>query len=952
MDISAGTIRLTFGSCTFTLDRENRALQLARGRRGRNLLAPADESWLVLETPSGERASLDALEPAAEGRAIVTSSADGRIRVRLAPRSAAGHLAFDVERVDGIAATAILHARLHVAVKGLVGEHIATVHGGNDAVGFQGLSAYVTGRGEAVREGASISVAVRVRAGEPRKAFALFACAGDRALETIGVIEEAEGLPHPTVGGAWAKTSRATRQSYLVADFSPTEVDEALGYVEQAGLATLYLPPWIWSPGTGSWGGRFGHFDVNTDVFRGGRKDLRALADRSASRGVAIGAHTMSAWISPDDPYVSPRPHPELGYWAEGVLVEGIGDRTEAGSGSLRVRPSDCTAFRERLRGEWFQYAVVRVGDELVRYASTEPSGNEVVLGSCTRGAFGTTVAEHEAGSAVRFLVQAYDHFVPEPGSSLAAEQARQLAGVMNECRLGITSFDGLESHGHRGEWGMNLLVESVFRGWDHHVVCDASQMNHWLWHVLSRGNWGENMVNLRAEVERRSRLDNVALHLRNLLPPALGWWPLRLRTCDYEATSPDDFEYLLAKAAGYDALFCIETDIKKLRAHPQTGRILSLVKAWEGLRHRGAFTDAQREHLRTPGLDFRLDTARSPWRVTPVRNEARRYLEAPRAGQAVRLVLSNPYAAQPLRFTIRVTAALDRDSDQAIPLVPRTREEIRPSSQAGTLTARLGDGPGGIPSLALTCDHTSPFAEVVPASNAPAIRDRHTCPPVRLLWTAPGGASGMDLSRHRGLGMWLDAGSGCPGALLFVELVDRARQVRQYYAPLDEPGRRRVEWPNGEASADEYYDYEWARGPDCGFAQALKWFEYAAVAEVRIGMIRIPPGRQVTAVVEGLAALPEREAWLDRPAFALGGQRMEVDTRVAPEHYLVCEAGESAVVYDANWGEVARAPVRGGLVVPAGESVLELSSSGSGLQPWLAVELRVVGPGFDVRDG
>lgn len=918
MASSAGTVRFDFGSCAFSLDRRNRALMLTRGRRGRNLLRPADESRLSLETHSGERKSLDALEPAAQGCGVVVSNADGRIRVRPAVRPAAGHLAFDVERIDGVAA-AVLHARLAVAVEGMVGEHIATVHGGDDAVGFQGLTAYATGRGGTGRDGASIAVAVQLKAGEPRKAFALFACAGDRALEAIGAIEEAEGLPHPTVGGAWAKTSRATRQSYLVADFTPEEVDEAIGYAEQAGLATLYLPPWIWSPGTGSWGGRFGHFDVNTDVFRGGRKDLRALADRAASRGIAIGAHTMSSWISPDDAYVSPRPHRELGFWAEGTLAEGVGDGAVSGNGMLRIRMSGPSAFHDRPRGEWFQYAVVRIGDELVRYEATESRADEVVLGGCTRGAFGTTAEAHEAGSAVRFLVQAYDHFVPEPGSPLAAEQARQLAGVMNECRLGITSFDGLESHSHRGEWGMNLLVESVFRGWDHHVVCDASQMNHWLWHVLSRGNWGENMVNLRAEVERRSRLDSVALHLRNLLPPALGWWPLRLRTLDYEATSPDDFEYLLAKAAGFDALFCIETDVRKLRAHPQTGRILSLVKAWEGLRHRGAFTEGQRELLRTPGLDFRLDATRSPWRVTPVRNERRRYLEAPVAGQAVRLALHNPYEAQPLRFTIRVTAALDRDSGQAISLVPRTRNEIRPSSQAGTLTTMLRDGPGGAPALVLSCDHSRPFVEIIPASNAPAIRDRDTCPPVRSRWAATDSASGLDLSRHRGLGMWLDAGPGCPGALLFVELVDKARQVRQYYAPLDEPGRRRVEWPNGEASADDYYDYEWARGPDCGFAQALKWFDYAGVTEVRIGFIRIPPGRKVTAVVEGLAALPEREARLDRPEFALGGQRLEVEACVAPEHSLVFESGESA---------------------------------GTGLQPWLAVELRVVGPGFDLSDG
>jgi hypothetical protein len=931
------------GSTSLSLDRRNRAVRLARGDRAPNLLRPVDEPWLQIEGLDGTAIPLDVLEPGPASGSVSVASADGRVRVSLAVRGEAGHLAFEVSRLAGVALPAVVRARLRLAVTGVVGEHIATVHGGSDAVGFQGLTPYSTGRGDSGPDGPVISVGVWAHADAPRRSFALFACAGNRALEAIGAIEIAEGLPHPMVGGAWAKESRATRQSYLVANFAPPEVSEALGYAERSGLGILYLPPWIWSPGTGSWGGRFGHFDVNTEVFRGGRRDLCALADTAAAKGVAIGAHTMSAWISPDDTYVSPLPHAELGYWSEGRLAGAV----DAAVVSLGVRPAGQDGFGRRPTGQWYQYRVVRVGDELVRYESMEEKAGVALLTGCTRGAFGTVAAPHAAGAGARFLVQAYDHFVPEPGSALEAEQARQLADVMNACRLGITSFDGLEAHDHRGEWGMNLFVEQVFREWDHHVLCDASLMNHYLWHVLSRGNWGENMVNLREETERRSRLDNVALQIRNLLPPALGWWPLRLRTQDYESTSPDDFEYILAKCAGYDALFCVETDVAKLRAHPQTGRILELVKSWESLRNRDAFTPEQRELLRTPGMDFRLDTSAIPWRVTPVKNMKRLYAAVPAEGAALPVSLTNPYGPQPLRFTVRVTAALERGSSDGVSLLPRSQGEIRRFVQAGALAATLGRAAGGAATLALACDHTHPFDEAPPASNAPTIRDRGSSPPVRLLWAAPGGSPGIDLSRHRGLGLWLDAGQGCPCALLFVELIDATRQIRQYYAPLDAPGRRWVEWPNGEASADDYYDYEWARGPDCGFWQALKWFDYAHTVEVRIGLIRVPPGARVAATVEDLRALPERDRELVRPRLSLGAQSVEIEARVRPEHYLVYEGGGRASVYDANWGLVAEAPARGKLVVPEGASTLALSTAGSGLGPWLGVQLRVVGSSF-----
>ncbi|MFH1007439.1 MAG: hypothetical protein V1800_08060 [Candidatus Latescibacterota bacterium] len=68
------------------------------------------------------------------------------------------------------------------------------------------------------------------------------------------------------------------------------------------------------------------------------------------------------------------------------------------------------------------------------------------------------------------------------------------------------------------------------------------------------------------------------------------------MRTPDYEATNTDDFEYILAKYAGYAACFCIESNIQLMKDHPQTGRILDLVKASESLRNAGTFTEEQRQ--------------------------------------------------------------------------------------------------------------------------------------------------------------------------------------------------------------------------------------------------------------------------------------------------------------------------------------------------------------------
>ncbi len=70
--------------------------------------------------------------------------------------------------------------------------------------------------------------------------IALFGCATDQTLATIGAIEIAEGLPHPTINGQWVKTSPLINASYLIMDFDETNIDECLGYAQQAGLHYLY----------------------------------------------------------------------------------------------------------------------------------------------------------------------------------------------------------------------------------------------------------------------------------------------------------------------------------------------------------------------------------------------------------------------------------------------------------------------------------------------------------------------------------------------------------------------------------------------------------------------------------------------------------------------------------------------------------------------------------------
>ena len=66
--------------------------------------------------------------------------------------------------------------------------------------------------------------------------IALFACPAAQALETIGAIEVAEGLPHPMLDRAWAKVATNANCSYLIVDFSEQTVDRAIEMTRRTGL--------------------------------------------------------------------------------------------------------------------------------------------------------------------------------------------------------------------------------------------------------------------------------------------------------------------------------------------------------------------------------------------------------------------------------------------------------------------------------------------------------------------------------------------------------------------------------------------------------------------------------------------------------------------------------------------------------------------------------------------
>ncbi|MCP5517791.1 MAG: hypothetical protein H7A45_11120 [Verrucomicrobiales bacterium] len=474
--------------------------------------------------------------------------------------------------------------------------------------------------------------------------IALFACPAPEALNTIGAIEVAEGLPHPLLDGVWAKIAPGASAAYLIVDFGEDTIDRAIEMTRRAGLRYLYH-----SSPFETWG----HFALKPNLFPRGWEGFRVCVDKARAAGVRIGFHTLSNFITPNDPYVTPQPDRRLARIGETGLPAAV-DATQT---EIPVGQPDC--FRQATT-----LNTVRIGNELIQYGAVSETAPWRLL-ECRRGSWGTSAAPHAAGEAVAKLMDhAYKVFLSDAG--LSQEIARNIARFCSVTGARQLSFDGLEGNWSTGlgQYGRTLFTEAwhdalspELRG---QVINDASNPGHFNWHIYTRMNWGEPWYAGFRESQTLYRFKNQLYFERNLMPRMLGWFALR------PDTSLEDAEWLLARAAGFNAGFTLAASLAstaQLEADPKAAEaarrfgavptILEAVKQWETARMAGAFPEEVRAALRDNTREFHLEPAgEKRWHLSEFTLERLTHPLTNATPTALRF--DNPHAAQPLQFIIR----------------------------------------------------------------------------------------------------------------------------------------------------------------------------------------------------------------------------------------------------------------------------------------------------------
>ncbi|MDI3319488.1 hypothetical protein [Pinibacter soli] len=411
-------------------------------------------------------------------------------------------------------------------------------------------------------------------------AVAIFGCSPSQVLNTIKTITKQENLPFATWNGEWIKASAASGAPYMITSFSENNIDSFLTVAKQMGMAGVYHegPFETW-----------GHFVLDKKSFPNGREGFKKCVDKAHSMGLRVGFHTLTTFMTTNDAYVSPKPSQHLALAGTDTLA---GDVT-ADATEITVNSPLHFTMRSDLNS-------VIIGDEIVRYMSVSTDA-PYKLSGCTRGAFGTTKSAHKAKDRVSRLVD-YPYHVFFPDFQLQKEVAKNIADFINETGADQMDFDGHEgtySCG-MGDLGMCSFADDVFRQVKHPVVFGSSRANHYFWHINNYLNWGEPWYGSMRESQTDYRIDNQKYLQDNYMPNMLGWFLITANS------TPDDIDWMLARAAGFNAGYALVVRQDAL-ANKNMPRIIEQINLWTEAQKKKMFNQSQIEWLKNPANEVRL---------------------------------------------------------------------------------------------------------------------------------------------------------------------------------------------------------------------------------------------------------------------------------------------------------------------------------------------------------
>ncbi|MEU2674851.1 Ig domain-containing protein [Streptomyces sp. NPDC007164] len=414
---------------------------------------------------------------------------------------------------------------------------------------------------------------------------ALFGASPEMTPTVLSNIATGEDLPYPTQNGQWQKSAQVSSQSFLVlGDLRTANIPTAARFAKAAGIGYIYSLP----NAVGPWQST-GHYQFDARL-GGSDAGAAAAVDIAKANGVRLGVHTISDFISTDDPYIASSP---------------ADDRLATGGHATLTRPlspGDTTLYldSDALLADGVYGRLLRIGDEFVGYDAARQVGAEWEVTGLHRAQWSSVAADHATGNrTARVVTNGYGGAIG--GRGIIKEISTRLATAWNNTGIMSNSYDGVESASQSGwgSYGQARLINGAYKGnrAKDGFITETSRMTSNTWDALTRASWGEVGVTSMNQV-----FINNAFYQDNFLPGMLGWIKL---------SGTEDLlsiEGVLARGAGLNAGAGFQASVAGLTASGKQGElVLDAIKQWDTARNLGAFTEAQKARFRDQSTHWHL---------------------------------------------------------------------------------------------------------------------------------------------------------------------------------------------------------------------------------------------------------------------------------------------------------------------------------------------------------
>lgn len=344
-------------------------------------------------------------------------------------------------------------------------------------------------------------------------------------------------------------------------------------------------------------------------------KDTSFLQEKCRQAGLDLGISVLANRIPTNSRLVSPKPSPHL-------LKQG----TLQLQSSIDDNQIEIAVYLSPLFDQPQNINVIQIDDELIVYRTTEASTFFHLLHHCKRGAFGTKATSHAKNAVVYKLWDTPERaLLPdlEVQNQMAQAEAKRWAKTNSPLLI----FNDLKSYAlnELGDEAIGLFLDTMHK-YNPGKLLQADLLTPSSKQYLSRVNenqyWNESM---RTKIIETLTEKQVFYH-ENQMPWMIGNFNIHLADKNRKATSMEELEWFLSKAAAFDAGFGLDFSAEAMRKHGLTNIMLNTIKIWETLRLSQAFSDDIKETLKDPYCDWHIKRDKDSTFLLYPQHNSRRY--------------------------------------------------------------------------------------------------------------------------------------------------------------------------------------------------------------------------------------------------------------------------------------------------------------------------------------